>query len=98
MEELDTTFIPCHDGLIKYLKELGLWTDAHEERQKQNVELMDKYIEATQQAHWMADEKGIIVSAENQEWVDLWENYKKELALPVFDILPSLGKGRPLSV
>jgi uncharacterized protein len=97
MEELDTTFIPCHEGLIKYLKELGLWTPEHEKRQKQNVELVDKYCKATEEAHHLADEKGIVVAAENQEWVDLWENYKKKLNLPVCDILPSLHKGRAMS-
>ena len=94
MERLDNTFIPCHDGLIKYLKELGLWTDAHEERHKANVDLVTRYCVATQEAHWLADEKQIVVSHDNPEWVDLWENYKKEQALPVIEFLPSLGKGR----
>jgi hypothetical protein len=97
MERIDTTFIPCHYGLIKYLKELGLWTDVHEERQKVNVELIDRYCEASQKAMWLADEKGIPVSAVNPEWADLWENYKKEQGLPLFRYLPTLGKGRPVS-
>jgi hypothetical protein len=97
MEELDTTFIPCHEGLIKYLKELGLWTPEHEKRNRQNAELVDRYCQATEEAHRLADEKGIIVAAENQTWVDLWEDYKKKLDLPVCDILPSLHKGRPES-
>jgi hypothetical protein len=94
MDKLDTTFIPCHEGLVKYLKELGLWTDAHEQRQKQNVAQVNMYCEASQKAMWLADEKGIAVSAKNPEWLELWENYKKEQGLPKFDILPSLGKGR----
>ena len=93
MKELDTTFIPCHDGLIKYLKELGLWTAAHEERHKVNVDLVTRYCVATQEAQWLADEKQIIVAAENPEWVELWENYKKEQDLPICQALPSLGKG-----
>jgi hypothetical protein len=93
MKELDTTFIPCHDGLIKYLKELGLWTDAHQERHKVNVDLVTRYCVATQEAMWLADEKQIVVSAENPEWVELWENYKKEQGLPICGLLPSLGKG-----
>jgi TRAP-type uncharacterized transport system substrate-binding protein len=94
MEKLDTTFIPCHDGLVKYLRELGLWTDAHEERQKGNVDLVTRYCIASREAMWLADEKRIVVSQDNQEWIDLWENYKKEQGLPAFDILPSLGKNR----
>lgn len=96
MMELDKTFIPCHDGLIMYLKGLGLWTDAHQKRQKENVDLVTRYCEASQEAMWLADEKGMVVSSDNPEWVELWENYKKEQGLPVFDYLPSLGKGNLL--
>lgn len=94
MDELDKTFYPCHDGLIKYLKQLGLWTDAHEQRQKQNVDLVDRYFKASREAMWLADEKSIVVSHDNPEWIGLWENYKKEQRLPLFKYLPSLAKSR----
>lgn len=97
MERIDNTFIPCHDGLIKYLRELGLWTLAHEKRQKQNVALIDRYCEAWQKAVWLADEKGIVVAAGNKDWVTLWDNYRNEHGLPPFIYLPSLGKGRAIS-
>jgi TRAP-type uncharacterized transport system substrate-binding protein len=93
MKKLDTTFIPCHDGLVKYLKELGLWTDAHEERQKGNLDLISRYCVATQEAHRLADEKRIAVFADNPAWVDLWENYRDKQDLPAIKFLPSLGKG-----
>lgn len=96
MVELDSIFIPCHDGLIKYLKELGLWSVAHQKRQKENVALVNRYCEASQKAMLLADSKSIEVSVDNPDWVSLWENYKKEEGIPRFDILPSLGKGRAL--
>lgn len=96
MEQLDTTPIPCHDGLIKYLNELKLWTPEHEKRHKENVALVDRYREAWQQALWQADDKAVVVSVDNPEWLKLWENYKREHRLPVLDFLPSLGKGQPL--
>jgi len=77
-------FVPLHDGVIKYLKEKGLWTDAHEKRHQQNVELIDRYIEAYQTAIDLADTKGIKVDPTNEEWVSLWTNYKSELGLPPF--------------
>lgn len=92
MEKLDHTFLPAHDGLIKYLREIGRWTDAHAERQKRNADLVSRWCDASQQAIWLADGKGIVVSGDNPEWVNLWENYKKELGLPAFDLLPSLHK------
>lgn len=93
MEKLDTTFIPCHDGLIKYLNELGLWTSAHQKRQEENLDTMTRYCKASQNAMWLADEKSIVVSPDNAEWVELWENHKREQGLPVFENLPSLRKG-----
>ncbi|RJQ40985.1 MAG: hypothetical protein C4555_00690 [Dehalococcoidia bacterium] len=90
MAELSRTFIPCHEGLIKYLKELGLWTQAHERRQKKNVDLVTRYCKANAEAIESADEKKVFVSAKNSEWVEFWENYKKELGLPKFKMFRSL--------
>ena len=30
----------------------------------------------------MADDQGIAVDPENEEWIELWENHKKQLNLP----------------
>jgi len=79
MDILETCFIPAHDGLIKYLKEKGLWTAAHDARQAQNVELITRWVEAYQATIDMADDQGIVVSPENEEWMELWENQKKDL-------------------
>lgn len=91
MEKLDITCLPCHDGLVKYLKELGLWTAAHEKRNQQNVNMVDRYCRASQEAMWEADEKDIVVARDNPQWTKLWENHKNKLGLPRFDFLPSLG-------
>ena len=90
MEQLNTTFIPCHEGLIKYLKELELWTSCHEKRQQENVDTVSRYCDPNQKAMWLADEKGIVVSQDNPEWIELWDNYKKEHNLLPFHKLPSL--------
>ena len=82
MEILASWFVPAHDGLIKYLKEKELWTAAHDARQAQNIELITRYAEAYQEAINLADDQGIAVTPENEEWIELWENYKKQLGLP----------------
>ena len=79
MNLLETCFIPAHDGLIKYLKEKGMWTAAHDARQAQNVELITTWVDAFQEAIDMADDQGIQVTPENEEWMELWENQKKDL-------------------
>lgn len=92
MEGLRYTFLPAHEGLISYLKDLGLWTKAHELRQRQNRELVDRYAAAYQECMWRADEKKIWVARENGEWVRFWDDYRKA-NLPEFkpfDDLPAV--------
>jgi hypothetical protein len=90
MKMVETTFVPAHDGLIKLLKELGKWTPAHQARQEANVELMDRYMKAYEEAITLADEKDISVDPTNEDWIELWESHKKELALPKFRTFLSL--------
>ena len=82
LEEIPHTFIPLHEGLIQYLKDLGLWTKAMERRNNNNTDLITRYCEANQEAIEMADGKKIWVSSKNPEWIDFWENHKQKLGLP----------------
>ena len=79
LEGLRNTFMPCHEGLIAYLKDLGVWTKAHDIRQKENQELVDRYAAAYQECMRLADEKKIWVARESEEWVNLWQNRRKFL-------------------
>ncbi|MFC2003740.1 TAXI family TRAP transporter solute-binding subunit [Chloroflexota bacterium] len=79
---LDNAFLPVHEGTIRYLKEKGKWTDALKTRNEQNITLVSRYVEAYEKAIGMADDKGIKVDPSNEAWMELWENYKKELGLP----------------
>jgi hypothetical protein len=85
--QLDVCITPLHDGVIKYMKEIGLWTEADDARQDYNVRLLDWYVDAYQEALDMADEKGMAVNPENEEWLKLWDDYKKELDIPTFKIM-----------
>ena len=38
--------IPFHPGLVKYLKEVGLWTDEHEKFQKEQLRIEEERIKA----------------------------------------------------
>jgi TRAP transporter TAXI family solute receptor len=82
MDIVESWFVPVHDGLIKYLKEKGLWTAAHDARQAQNIELITRYVDAYQETIDLADEQGMTVNPENEEWLELWANHKKQLGLP----------------
>ncbi|RJQ37052.1 MAG: hypothetical protein C4555_06980 [Dehalococcoidia bacterium] len=90
VQELEHTFLPCHPGLVRYLEELGLWTEAHQRRQKENIALVDRYREAYRAAIDIADDKEIVVSPDSEKWLALWESRKKALGLPDFHTSDSL--------
>jgi len=75
----ETHYQPLHEGAVRYLEEKGLWTDRHQSRWQQNVELLDKLIEAYQQAIDYADSKEIAVNPENEEWLNVWVEFSSDL-------------------
>ncbi len=86
MSLAETHYIPIHEGVVKYLKELGMWTPAAEARLRYNTDLLDAYIKAWNAAIALAGEKGIEVNPKNKVWIDLWFTYR--------DILPELHYGK----
>jgi len=90
VDELPRTFYPVHEGCKRYLKELGIWTDKHERRDKKNIELIDRYCKANHDAIQAADEKEIFVSAKNPEWIEYWENFKKQRNIPKIKMFRNL--------
>jgi len=86
----ETSFLPIHEGTVRYLKEVGMWTDANETRQQQNIDLLTKWVDAYQTAIEMADDKGIPVSAESDAWFELWTEYRDSLSYPSFKAFTGL--------
>ena len=84
MELAEKEFVPLHNGAVKYLEEIGRWTEAHEARRQQNIDLMTRYEQAYAEAIDLADAKGITVDPANEEWQELWKNYREDLGLPPF--------------
>ena len=82
IQALETTFIPAHEGLIKYLDELDLWTPALEEHNQANLEILDKLMTGYADAIALADTAGIEVQPVNEVWIEFWEKYKTENDIP----------------
>lgn len=80
---LDTLYAPTHEGVIKYFQEKGLWTPTRQATHDHAVEVLARYEQAFIAAVAEADGKGIVVDSANDVWLDFWENYKKELGLPL---------------
>ncbi len=83
----DTWYYPIHPGAIRYLKEKGLWDERNERLQEVNMELLHRYYDAYQEAIAMADEQDIDIDPGNDEWIELWENYKIQLGLPLYQMM-----------
>jgi hypothetical protein len=91
MEAVNTSFVPVHPGLIKYLKEAGKWTAANDTRQAANVALVNKYVDAYAAALKAAEAKGIAIDPKaDSDWSKFWAQYKKDQKLPVPACYPGL--------
>lgn len=77
LEGFRYTFLPCHEGLVAYLKDIGIWTKADDLRQLQNQNLVDRCVTTYEGCLKQADESKIRVTPENREWLDLWADYRK---------------------
>jgi TRAP transporter TAXI family solute receptor len=76
---LDYSFLPIHDSTIKYLKEQGKWQAADDTRNQNNIDIVTMYEEAYTAAIAEADKQGIKVTPENEEWINLWNTFSKDL-------------------
>ncbi len=78
---MEPIFLPVHEGAVRYFKEKGMWTADDDARQEENMKLVTRYVEGYEAAIDMADQRKIKVDPMNEEWVQLWENYKKDVNL-----------------
>lgn len=69
---------PLHEGTIRYLDELGHWTDEFQRRQDQLVDLAQERARLYQEALDMAAEQGIPTQSGNADWHEFWQNHRAE--------------------
>ncbi|NMG39658.1 ABC transporter substrate-binding protein [Chelativorans sp. ZYF759] len=73
---------PLHEGAIRYLEEIGRWTEAHQTRQDQLVEMAQAQEAGYRAAIEAAEAEGIAIEPDNQAWIDFWRTYRAENGLP----------------
>lgn len=71
--------IPLHEGTVRYLKEIGEWSEEDEQLRKEAIEHMDSWVEARKAVMEEAREKRITPSADNEEFVKLHEKHTRDL-------------------
>ncbi|WP_375691172.1 TAXI family TRAP transporter solute-binding subunit [Pseudooceanicola sp. LIPI14-2-Ac024] len=76
---LDRTPMPVHEGTVRYLKEIGVWTDADDEWNEAAVAKMDAWIAARDAALKEAQEQGVELNFENPEYLAILDKHTKDL-------------------
>jgi len=82
VQKLGQTFIPAHEGLVAYLRDIGVWSEGLERRNDGNIELLNRYCDAWQEALAKADEQQIIVAPDSEDWLSLWRGLKEQRGIP----------------
>jgi hypothetical protein len=95
MSMAENNYEPVHDGTVRYLEEIGVWTEELEAKRQYNIELMDEWVVAFQEAINMADDKGITVATDSEEWMEFWSNYRATQNLPLLVYFQERGKEQP---
>ncbi|MBL7249894.1 TAXI family TRAP transporter solute-binding subunit [Alloalcanivorax sp. C16-2] len=68
---LDRTPLPVHEGTVKYLREIGEWSDQDEQHNQQAIEKMDRWIAARRAAVEEAREAGVKVDFQNPAFLEI---------------------------
>ena len=76
---LDRTPLPVHEGTVKYLREIGAWTDEDDVWNKQAIAKMDRWTKARNAAIAEAREKDVKVQFENQAFLDILDQHTEGL-------------------
>ena len=76
---LNANPIPVHEGTVKYLREIGQWSDEDDAWNTAAIEKMDAWVEARQAGMKAAMEQGVEVNFENQAFLDIMTEYTKDL-------------------
>ena len=90
LEVLETTYLPLHPGLVKYLQDKGIWNADYERRNEINTALFQLYIAGYQDAMREAASLGLDIKANNSRWIEFWENYKLTHQIPIIQMHVSL--------
>lgn len=88
-EVLPYSFLPVHEGTIKYLRGIGKWDAKNDAIQKSNIALADAWAKAYKDAMAQAEQKGIAVDPSNKAWLEFWTNYQKQASLPPIKLATS---------
>ncbi|AFT70748.1 hypothetical protein B5T_02475 [Alloalcanivorax dieselolei B5] len=76
---LDRTPLPIHEGTVKYLREIGAWSEEDDVWNEQAKAKMDHWVQARQAALQEANKNGVKVDFENQAFLDIQDKHTQDL-------------------
>ncbi|WP_054032039.1 TAXI family TRAP transporter solute-binding subunit [Desulfatitalea tepidiphila] len=79
---LDRSPFPVAEGTIRYLREIGQWSEADDKWNQAQIELMDRWIAARNATLAEAKSKKVKLHWENKEYLDILKKHTE--GLPVF--------------
>jgi hypothetical protein len=72
---LDRSPLPVHEGTVKYLREVGAWSDADDTWNNEAIAKMDRWIEARKKAMAEASKAGIKADFNDPKFVDVLKKH-----------------------
>ncbi len=78
-EYLDRSPLPVHAGTVRYLKEVGAWTEQDDKWNQQAIEKTDSWMAARQAALDEAQERGIKPDANDEHFMAIVKKHKQGL-------------------
>lgn len=76
---LDRTSLPIHEGTVKYLREIGAWTEQDDAWNDAAIARMDRWVAARNAAIAEAREKGVEIQFQNEAFLDILRTHTKGL-------------------
>ncbi|WP_328188447.1 TAXI family TRAP transporter solute-binding subunit [Marinobacter sp. OP 3.4] len=76
---LDRSSIPVHEGTVRYLKEIGEWTEEDEAANQEAIEKMDRWISAREAALAEARDQRIVPDPDNEEYMAIFNKHTEGL-------------------
>lgn len=76
---LNSNPIPIHEGTVKYLREIGQWTDEDDVWNNAAIEQMDQWIAARQAGMKAAMEQGVEINFENEAFLEIMAKHTEGL-------------------
>lgn len=76
-EYLNRTPLPVHEGTVRYLREIGAWTDKDDAWNKAAIEKMDRWVSARKAAMEEARKSGVKIDFKDEAFIRIHDKHTK---------------------